>query len=113
MSRTYKDKNYKLLEREAAQHGFLEIDNHSGLAPAEWTGNVTAYANHAGRKQHIHAYTRWHDWRDYENDWYPNWGSRSQLRDRLTVARHLANNGFMTLDWDDPIVYQQRAAWDC
>lgn len=113
MSRTYKDKSYRQIEHEAARHGFLRLDRHFGLKPAEWVGDVDAYAAFRGRKAHLRTFTRWHDWRDYEDDWYPDYGSRAAVRDRLTIAVHEANSGQMDTDWDSHIVYRRRAAWKC
>ncbi|MBT1162972.1 hypothetical protein [Bifidobacterium sp. SO1] len=113
MSRTYKDRNYKQLEREALRFGFTYINHHYGLRPPELVGDVDAYVAHRGRKAHLRTYNRWHDWRDYESDWAPDYGIPSAIRDHLTVARHAANSGLLDEDWDDPIVYQRHIRWTC
>lgn len=75
MSRTFKDKPYRVLEREALEHGYTYL-RHNWMHPSEpptLEGDVTAYAYSQSRKAHIPSGRRWHSWHDYEDDWYPDY----------------------------------------
>lgn len=75
MSRTFKDKPYRVLEREALEHGYAYL-RHNWMHPTEpptLEGDVTAYAYSQSRKAHIPSGRRWHSWHDYEDDWYPDY----------------------------------------
>lgn len=66
MSRTFKDKPYRVLEREALEHGYAYL-RHNWMHPTEpptLEGDVTAYAYSQSRKAHIPSGRRWHSWLD-------------------------------------------------
>lgn len=109
MSRTYKDKPYKVLEREAVEHGCMRqrVDYLTGRC--ETVADVDSYQRMFHR--HARAYSRWHDWRDFENEWHPEYGNRTRVRDALHVAADAYNSGGADEDWDNPDVYQRRRAW--
>lgn len=55
MSRTFKDKPYRVLEREALEHGYTYL-RHNWMHPTEpptVEGDVAAYAYSQSRKAHI------------------------------------------------------------
>lgn len=109
MSRTWKDRPYKLAEREAIRHGYIILRRdwlHGGYRTI---GNVDLYRRMSRRP--VRAHSRWHDWRDYENDWHPEYGNGTRVRDALHVAADTYNSGSMDGDWDDPDVYQKRRTW--
>lgn len=98
MSRTFKDKPYRVLEREALEHGYTYL-RHNWMHPTEpptLEGDVTAYAYSQSRKAHIPSGRRWHSWHDYEDDRYPDYVGRHTVRDRCRLAvrpagcRHMA-----------------------
>lgn len=117
MSRTDKDKPYRILEQEARNHGYLRLQ-HTYLGNGRWAmtpdaPDVATYAHTQGSKAHIPAGDRWHDWRDYELDWAPDYGSPTIIRNHLQQTIHTANSGLMDEDWDDPVLYQRRVRWTC
>lgn len=71
MSRTFKDKPYRVLEREAMEHGYtyLRYNRMHSAEPPTLEGDVAAYAYSRGRKAHIPSGRRWHNWHDCEDDW--------------------------------------------
>ena len=55
MSRTFKDKPYRVLKREALEHGYTYL-RHNWMHPTEpptVEGDVAAYSYSRGRKEHI------------------------------------------------------------
>lgn len=115
MSRTFKDKPYRVLKREALEHGYTYL-RHNWMHPSEpptFEGDVTAYAYSQSRKAHIPSGRRWHSWHDYEDDWYPDYVGRHTVRDRCRLAVREANAGLMDDDWDDPRLYRRRVKWEC
>ena len=105
MSRTFKDKPYHVLKREALEHGYTYL-RHNWMHPTEpptLEGDVTAYAYSQSRKAHIPSGRRWHSWHDYEDDWYPDYVGRHTVRDRCRLAVREADTGLMDDDWDDPL----------
>ena len=86
MSRTFKDKPYRVLKREAMEHGYTYL-----------------------RYNWMH----WHNWHDCEDDWYPDYVNRRTVRDRCRIAVREANDGVMDDDWDDPRLYRRRVKWEC
>lgn len=93
MSRTFKDKPYRVLEREAMEHGYtyLRYNRMHSAEPPTLEGDVAAYAYSRGRKAHIPSGRRWHNWHDCEDDWYPDYVSRRTVRDRIRLAVREAN----------------------
>ena len=63
MSRTFKDKPYRVLEREAMEHGYtyLRYNRMHSAEPPTLEGDVAAYAYSRGRKAHIPSGRRWHN----------------------------------------------------
>lgn len=115
MSRTFKDKPYRVLEREALEHGYTYL-RHNWMHPTEpptLEGDVTAYAYSQSRKAHIPSGRRWHSWHDYEDDRYPDYVGRHTVRDRCRLAVREADTGLMDNDWDDPRLYRRRVKWEC
>ena len=115
MSRTYKDKPYHVLKREALEHGctYPRYDRMHPSEPSTLEGDVTAYAYSRGRKAHIPSGHRWHSWHDYEDDWYPDYVNRRTVRDRCRIAVREANTGMMDAGWGDPRLYRHRIKWEC
>ena len=98
MSRTFKDKPYRVLKREALEHGYTYL-RHNWMHPTEpptVEGDVAAYSYSRGRKEHIPSGHRWHGWHDYEDDWYPDYVGRHTVRDRCRIAVRGANTGSWT-----------------
>ena len=108
MSRTYKDKPYRLVEQEAIEHGYWELwpDWRGGY---RIVGDTYAYRNATGKR--YRTYSRWHDYRDYEAEWNPDYGDPKRIRMILRQAADAHNHGIMDEDWDDSTVYQRRRAW--
>ena len=108
MARTWKDKPYHLLEREAVRRGYVRQhrDWHGGI---RMVADVTTYCYACHRQ--AKTYDRWHDWRDYEDDWQPSYGNETRIRDGLRVAVNEYNSGLLDEDWDNPHAYQRRRAW--
>lgn len=108
MARTWKDKPYRLLEREAVRRGYVRQrrDWHGGI---RMVADVTAYCYACHRQ--TKTYDRWHDWRDYEDDWQPDYGNETRIRDGLHMAVNEYNSGLLDEDWDNPHAYQRRRAW--
>lgn len=112
MSRTWKDRPYRIMEDEAKRAGYLRSwywplprGASSRLVP-----DVRTYAYAAGRNVHIPA-RRMHDWRWIEDDWTTDYGASHRVREALNAAAIAANNGYDMRDWDDPIAYQRRRRW--
>lgn len=115
MSRTFKDKPYRVLEREALEHGYTYL-RYNWMHPTEpptVEGDVAAYSYSRGRKEHIPFGYRWHSWHDYEDGWYPDYVGRHTVRDRCRIAVREADTGLMDDDWDDPRLYRRRVKWEC
>ena len=115
MSRTFKDKPYRVLEREALEHGYAYL-RHNWMHPTEpptLEGDVAAYSYSRGRKEDIPFGYRWHNWHDYEDGWHPDYVNRRTVRDRCRIAVREANDGVMDDDWDDPRLYRRRVKWEC
>ena len=87
MSRTFKDKPYRVLKREALEHGYTYL-RHNWMHPSEpptLEGDVTAYAYSQSRKAHIPSGRRWHSWHDYEDDCFASMFVR-QVRQCFSVV---------------------------
>ena len=115
MSRTFKDKPYRVLKREALEHGYTYL-RYNWMHPTEpptVEGDVAAYSYSRGRKEHIPFGYRWHNWHDYEDGWHPDYVNRRTVRDRCRIAVREANDGVMDDDWDDPRLYRRRVKWEC
>ena len=98
MSRTFKDKPYRVLEREALEHGYTYL-RHNWMHPTEpptVEGDVAAYSYSRGRKEHIPSGHRWHSWHDYEDDWYPDYVGRHTVRDRVRPVPSPRQVGMLT-----------------
>ncbi|MBW3090724.1 hypothetical protein [Bifidobacterium miconisargentati] len=114
MSRTWKDRPYRVMEAEAEHAGYMR--NRYWPLPCcnaseiRLVPDVTAYAYAVGYDAHIPA----HHMRDYrwiEDDWIPDYGANHRVREALNAATIAANNGYDMRDWDDPIAYQRRRRW--
>lgn len=108
MSRTWKDRPYRLSEREAINAGYWYIwpNIHGGW---DVHGDVASYRAATGKP--VCSHSRWNDYRDYEREWRPSYGNPTRIRSILRHAADEHNCGLMDADWDDPIVYQRRRIW--
>ena len=101
MSRTWKDRPYRVMQAEAIHAGCLRMrpyyhpfDNPLTLEP-----DVVAYAYAADHNTHIPA-QRFTLCRFVERSWTTDYGTRRQ-----------ANSGHDMRDWDNPMAYQRRRRW--
>ncbi|WP_133119390.1 hypothetical protein [Bifidobacterium scaligerum] len=112
MSRTWKDRPYRIMEAEAKRAGYTH--NTYWLLPysvsREPVPDVTSYAYATSCNAHIPA-RRIRDYRWIEDDWIPDYGASHRVRKALNAAPIAANNGYDMRDWDDPIAYQRRRRW--
>ncbi|TPF95284.1 hypothetical protein [Bifidobacterium sp. UTBIF-78] len=109
MSRTWKDRPYRVMQNEAAKAGCLRPPYYSRHKPAPLVPDVKTYAYVTGRDVHIPArrFTICH----LAEDWDTDYGSRRAIRDALKAAIRDANSGIDMRDWDHPIAYQRRRRW--
>lgn len=115
MSRTYKDRPYRLAVREAQEAGYVVHVPFRPLfaATSAWYTDVDGYA-YTRHNRRIHLpLRRFSDWRWIEGDWMTDHGDARQIRQHLKMACRDANSGLMSDDWDDPVVYQRRRRWYC
>lgn len=132
MSRTWKDRPYRVMAKEAVSNGWYSIEN----TWAQWnpvTGNwvpanpieypytrsnlvpeVEAWGY--GSKTNVHVPSaRLTMYRWIEEDWIPDWGTRRSVRDGLRDAVRTANTYGIESDeldeWDDPETMRRRIRW--
>lgn len=113
MSRTYKDRPYRLAQCEALDHGYVFQWRWNPNPMDLFSADVEAYA-YSRHNTRFHLPLRhWSDWRWIEGDWETDCGNERRIAQRLHMACREANSGFMDDDWDDPLVYQRRRRWWC
>lgn len=110
MSRTYKDKPYRVFESEAKSHGFA---HHELWFAADEPREVIEVGKYAYSKGNTHIPVRRHTRiRFIESEWwYTDYGNESAIRDTLHKAAVDYNNGVLDEDWDDVRAYQRRRRW--
>lgn len=105
MARTWKDKPYKVMEREAVEHGCT-------LTLRDWRNRPRVVADIEAYLRRIHRHARIRPRHDYGEDlWRPSYGNEAVIRDRLHMAATAHNSMLMDADWDDPDVYRRRRSW--
>lgn len=112
MSRTYKDRPYRLFQKKAAENGYWRI---LWITPFEvddtWYADTDGYL-YSRHNQRIHVPLKHYaDWRWVEDDWLTDYGNEHRIKQLLKQACDTANNGLMDDDWDNPLVYQRRRSW--
>lgn len=115
MSRTFKDRPYRLREAEAVAAGCLFYTLRCGGQDCfSAVGDVDGY-EYSRHNHRTHApIRRYSDWRWIEGDWCTDYGApRCEVARRLRGVCGLANGGALDADWDDPVVYQRRRRWRC
>lgn len=113
MSRTWKDRPYRIMETEAERAGYMHTRRWPlphNMSATRLVPDVTAYAYATNHNLHIPA-RRIKDYRWIEDDWIPDYGASHRVREALNAAAIAANNGHSMHDWDDPIAYQRRRRW--
>ncbi|PJM74182.1 hypothetical protein CS006_03385 [Bifidobacterium primatium] len=112
MSRTFKDRPYRIPAREALDHGFVRDSRPPRPVTGDvWSADMAGYFHSRRNRRNHLPLRRWGDWRWIEGDWVTDYGSRHEIRARLRLAAEAYNHGLMTDDWDDPVVYQRRRCW--
>lgn len=101
MARTWKDKPYRLLEREAVRRGYVR-QRRDWLGGIRMVADVTAYCYACHRQ--AKTYDRWHDWRDYEDDWRPDYGNETRIRDGWRCRFNQLRSRRMKYDKDHNLI---------
>lgn len=115
MSRTFKDRPYRVVAREALDHGYRRISYWSAVSRPDsddvWYADVEGYAyTRHNRNLHVQL-DRMRMFRWIEGGWSTDYGLPREVRDRLRLAVRDANSGLIDEDWDDPVLYQRRRIW--
>lgn len=105
MSRTFKDRPYRLAVEEAKQHGVVWTHWNGATV-----GDACAYGWMTGNRMHV-PLDRMRCWYFIEDDWYPTYGNERRIRQTLKQAANSFNHGLADEDWDEPEVYQRRRVW--
>ncbi|RSX56935.1 hypothetical protein D2E24_0880 [Bifidobacterium samirii] len=105
MSRTYKDRPYRLDIRAALVDEYLDSSAEAWPhASRESLADVVRYGyTRHNRNMHLPLRRR-SNWRWIEGDRIPEYGNARRIRQHLKMACRGANSGLMDDDWDDPIV---------
>lgn len=112
MSRTWKDRPYRVMQAEATHAGCLRMRPyyHPFDDPLTLKPDVVAYAYAADHNTHIPA-RRFTLCRFVERSWTTDYGTRRQVCEALHDAANQANSGHDMRDWDNPMAYQRRRRW--
>lgn len=113
MSRTYKDRPYRLAQREAMDHGYVSLHGWTDDPTRLFLADVGTYVRSRHNVRCHLPLRRYEDWRWIEGDWESDYGNERRIAQHLHMACREANSGLMDDDWDDPVVYQRRRRWWC